>query len=167
MRQLTDFQVKRVTPQSASAEPTPRGRQLGLQHAVGVATPVEPLFAVTDAKPDEILATYPDGSTAVALRQTDRGASLFVGPPGLSSELLRLAARQAHVHLFTDTECNVWANGPLLLLHAAHDGPVTLNTAHAAPIHDLLTGAVLGRGPKVTLTLQKGETRVFRIRDVP
>ncbi len=164
MRQLTGFRLKCVTPQSATAEPTPRGRQLGLRHAVGVATPVAPLFAVTDAEADEILATYPDGSTAVALRQTDRGASLFVGPPGLSSELLRLAARQAHVHLFTDTECNVWANGPFVLLHAAHDGPVTLNTAGTDPIHDVLTGTVLGRGPNVTLTLLKGETRAFRIR---
>jgi hypothetical protein len=93
------------------------------------------------------------------------GAGLAVdGPPGLSSELLRLAARQAHVHLFTDTECNVWANGPFVLLHAAYDGPITLNTARTAPIHDLLTGAVLGRGPKITLTLQKGETRIVRSR---
>jgi hypothetical protein len=77
------------------------------------------LFAAADASPLETLATYPDGSAAVALRQAHGGQSLFVGAPGLTSELLRLAARKTGVHLCTQTDCNVYAIGPIVALHAA------------------------------------------------
>lgn len=68
---------------------------MGLTKAFGAGRPVRPLFAATDAKPEETLAVYPDGSSAMALRRQLDGWSLFVGVPGLTSELLRMAARQA------------------------------------------------------------------------
>jgi len=99
----------------------------------------------------------------VALRQTADGWSLFVGPPGLTTDLLRLAARRAGVHLYTQTDCNVYANGPFLVLHAAQNGPIDINTGCIDEIVDLLTGERLGAGPEVTLPLKKGETRVLRV----
>jgi hypothetical protein len=90
------------------------------------------------------------------------GWSLFVGAPGLTSDLLRLAARKAGVHLYSQTDCNVYANGPIVALHAAQDGPITLDTAHRGPIHDALSGDLLGSGPRLTLPLKNGETRVLR-----
>ena len=95
MRELTGFQLAKVTPAQALATPTALGKQLGLTSPLGVAAPVNPLFAAQDATADEILATYPDGSAAITLRDTPDGLSLFVGPPGLSAELLRLAAPKA------------------------------------------------------------------------
>jgi hypothetical protein len=87
---------------------------------------------------------------------------LFVGAPGLTSELLRLAARKAGVHLYTQTDCNVYANGPIVALHAAQDGPVTLDTGHRGQVRDALTGVLVGKGPAVALPMKKGETRVLR-----
>ena len=112
--------------------------------------------------PAETLATYPDGSAAVVLRRAADGWSLFVGPPGLTSDLLRLAARKAGVHLYTQTDCNVYANGPVVALHAAQDGPITLDTGHRGQVLDALSGNLIGTGPCVTLPLKKGETRVLR-----
>ncbi|MCU0874154.1 MAG: beta-galactosidase [Pirellulaceae bacterium] len=163
MQELTGFQIKPVSGRVAWAEPTERGRQLGLLEGFGVKQPVTPLFAAADAAGEETLATWPDGSAAVALRQTADGWSLFVGPPGLTSPLLRLAARQAGVHLFTQTDCNVYANGPYLVLHAAQDGPVEINTGRGDAIVDLLSGEGLGRGPKTAVPLSKGDTRILRI----
>ena len=97
------------------------------------------------------------------MRQTADGWSLFVGPPGLTSQLLRLAARQAGVHLFTQTDCNVYANGPYLVLHAAQDGPLEINTGSRDEMVDLLTGERLGPGPQATVALKKGDTRILRI----
>ena len=94
MRELTGFRLVPVSPAQAWATPTAAGKQLGLQTAFGVEGPVTPLFAAADASPDETLATYPDGSAAVALRKAAGGWSLFVGAPGLTSDLLRLAARK-------------------------------------------------------------------------
>ncbi len=122
------------------------------------------MFAAADATPAETLATYADGSAAVALRKTDDGWSLFTGAPGLTSDLLRIAARKANVHLYTDTDCNVYANGPIIVLHASEDGPVTIHTGRSRPVFDAFSGDLASEGPKVTISMKKGETRVFRQR---
>jgi hypothetical protein len=133
-----------------------------LQSSFGVDAPVTPVFAAADATRAEALATYPDGSAAVALRKTRHGWSLFVGAPGLTSDLLRIAARKAGVHLYTQADCNVYANGPILALHAAQDGPITLDTGRKGLIHDAFTDQIVADGPRLTLPLKKGDTRVFR-----
>jgi hypothetical protein len=161
MWELTAFNLARVSPDKAWAEPTEAGKRLGMTEGFGVQKPVVPLFAAVDATPDETLATYADGSAAVALRHTDDGWSLFVGPPGLTSELLRLAAGRAGVHLLTETDCNVYASGPYVLLHACQDGPVQVDTGHRGPIVDLLSGEPLGQGPTITLNMKLGETRLL------
>lgn len=161
MRQLTGFALKPVAPPKAWATPTTLGRRLGLR-PFGVDGPVKPLFAATDATAAETLARYPDGSAAIALRKTPDGFSLFAGAPGLTPELLRLAARKAGVRLFTQTDCNVYANGPFLVLHGAQDGPVTVNTGKAGAVYDVLTGRKIGVGPQLPLPLKRGETRVLR-----
>lgn len=162
MRELTGFHLVPVSSSHAWATPTVSGQQLGLQSAFGVKAGVTPLFTAADAAPEEILATYPEGSPAVAMRKTAHGHSLFIGVPGLTAELLRLAARRAGVHLYTQTDCNVYSNGPILALHAAQDGPVALDTGRRAPVYDALSGHFLGKGPALGLTLKKGETRVLR-----
>ncbi len=162
MRELTGFRLAPAAPARAWATPTDLGKQLGLNTAFGIEAPVNPLFAAADASPEETLATYPDGSAAIALRRMPGGWSLFVGPPGLTSDLLRLAARKAGVHLYTQIDCNVYANGPIVALHAAQDGLIALDTGHHGQVHDALNGNLIGSGPCVTLPLKKGETRVLR-----
>jgi beta-galactosidase len=162
MRELTGFALQPVSVAKAWATPTELGRKLGLTQALGVERPVRPLFAATDAKPEETLAVYPDGSPAIAMRRQPDGWSLFVGVPGLTSELLRLAARQAGVHLFTSVDCNIQANGPFISVHAAQDGPLELDLGSAGAVQDALTGESKGNGPRCTLPLKRGETRVLR-----
>jgi hypothetical protein len=162
MQALTGFALQQ-TSQQAWATPTAQGRALGLSEAFGIHAALRPLFAAADARPDEVLATYSDGSAAVALRQTTTGPSLFVGVPGLTPELLRLAARAGGAHLFAQTDCHVYANGPFLVVHAARPGPVSLDTGHAGAVKDAFTGNVVGQGPRFSLSLARGETRVLRL----
>jgi beta-galactosidase len=161
MRELTGFQLAKVTPVKAVAKATAVGEKLGFRESFGVDASINPLFAAVDATADETLATYPDGSAAIALRRTADGLSLFVGVPGLTSELLRLVAREGGVHLFTQEDCNVYANGPYLVLHAAQDGPLEVDTGAPGPISDLLDNKMIGPGPKITFALKKGDTRVL------
>jgi len=156
------FVLQPITPQSAWASPTEAGRKLGLAGPWGVQGKVDPLFTPTDAVAGEILATYPNGSPAVALRRSHDGASLFVGVPALTSELLRSAARVAGVHLFTEQDCNVYANGPFIAIHADHDGPIDLDTGKTGAVTDLLTGKILAQSGKWRLDLHRGETRLLR-----
>ena len=100
MRELTGFRIKKLAATSGLARPTATGKRLGLQQQWGVAQPIEPLFAAADATAGETLATYPDGSAAVALRDTADGPSLFVGPPGFDGRLLASQpARPAYISL--------------------------------------------------------------------
>ena len=163
MNELTGFRIRRISGVPARAEPTALGRRLGLRSPLGIAQPLAPLFAAADATADETLATYADGSAAIALRERGGERSLFVGPPGLSSELLRLAARSAKIHLFTQCDCNVYANGPYLVLHASQDGPLEIDFGRAGPVRDLLTGQRVADGPKFRLSLRKGDTRILAV----
>ena len=138
-----------------------RGQEPRFARSVRADTPVKPLFAAADATPEETLARYPDGSAAIAVRHVADGISLFVGPPGLTSELLRLAARKSGVHLVTQCDCNVYANGPYLVLHASQSGPLEIDTGAAGTIRDLMSGEMIGSGPTINLVLQKGDTRVL------
>ncbi|OJW16387.1 MAG: hypothetical protein BGO49_18745 [Planctomycetales bacterium 71-10] len=161
MRELTGFDLTPSLAAKALAAPTAAGRALGLTRAFGVDRQVVPTFAATDARAGEILARYPDGSAAVALRDGGGpGFSLFAGAPGLTSELVRLAARKAGAHLYADVDCNVYANGPFVVLHASQDGPVTLRLpAGKSQVVDALDGKPLA---SPTLELRRGDTRILR-----
>ncbi|WP_165248647.1 beta-galactosidase [Paludisphaera soli] len=165
MRELTGFKLERSLAAKAWAEPTAAGRSLGLSRPFGVDAHVRPTFAATDATAEEILARYPDGSAAVALRG-DPGApefSLFAGPPGLTSELVRLAAKRAGVHLYTDSDCNVYANDRFVVLHASQDGPVALRLPKGRDaIVDALTGEAVPDGASPTFPMKRGDTRILR-----
>ena len=162
MRELTGFRLTPASSNRAWATPTALGNQLGLKAPFGVEAPITPLFCASDATAAETLATYPDGSVAVALRKTPDGWSMFVGPPGLTSDLLRIAARKAGVHLYSDVDCNVYANGPVIALHASQDGEVSIDTGSRSTFHDAMTGESLGKGPILKFRLQKGENRVLQ-----
>jgi beta-galactosidase len=161
MRQLTGFRLEKVTPATARAVPTEAGRRLGLGQTFGVTPVPQPLLAAADATEAEVLARYPDGAAAVAMRRTADGLSIFVGAPGLTSELLRVAARAAGVHLFAQADCNVYASGRFLALHAAQDGAVTIEVGQTGPVRDALSGVQAGVGPQPTLPFKRGETRIL------
>jgi hypothetical protein len=163
MHELTRFNLQPVTPGNALATPTELGKKMGLTQPIGINSPITPLFAAIDAKPDEILATYPDGSAAIAIRKGTSGNSIFTGVPGLTTEFVRLAAKSAGVHLYTDTDCNVYGTGPYLSLHASKDGPITLNTGRSTVVMDILTGEKLGKGPTTILNMKLGQTRVLKM----
>jgi hypothetical protein len=80
----------------------------------------------------------------------------------LSSQLVRLAERRAGVHLYTQTDCNVYANGPFVAVHASQDGPLEINFGQPGAITDLMSGEAVGQGPTITRPIQRGETRVFQ-----
>ena len=158
---LTGLTLRKLSGVPAWAEPTAAGRALGLREGFGQRRPLDPLYTAAATRPEEVLATYADGSPAVVMRRGADGIDLFVGPPTLTSDLLRLAARAAGVHLFTETDCNVYANGPYLVLHGATNAPVVIQTGRKGPTRDLFTRTEVGQGPTLTLPLHKNETRVL------
>lgn len=162
-RELTGFRLKQVAPSGAMATPTDVGRKLGLAKPWGVANVVTPLFAADDARPNEVLARYADGSVAVAMRQVGGGVSVFCGVPGFTPELLRAVARQAGVHLYSADNALVHANGPIVAVTATRDGSVKVDTGVRGTVLDALSGKPVGVGPVVVLKMRKGDTRALRL----
>ncbi|EDY21786.1 hypothetical protein CfE428DRAFT_1032 [Chthoniobacter flavus Ellin428] len=163
MQDLTGFHLRALGDVKAWITPV-AGNPATLHQPFGLQHTVSPLFAL-DGHAEDILYTYPDGSGAVAFRKRDdgQGASLFVGAPGLTSELLRFAAHRAGVHLYTETDCNVYANGPFVAIHATQNSNLQLNVGKAGPVTDVLTGQTVGQGPVVSLPVLHGDTRVLKI----
>ncbi len=159
--EVTGFEARAVTVPTAEATPTETGRKLGLAAPWGPRQPISPLFSVA-ATPDETLATYSDGSPAVAVRRSEKGIDVFVGVPQLTAELVRALARMAGAHVFTEGKAAVWAAEGYLSLQAHEDGPVVINTGRKGTVVDALDGQPLGEGPDLTLKLKKGEARVIK-----
>lgn len=61
------------------------------------------------------------------------------------------------------SDCNVYANGPYVVLHGAMAGEVEVDVGAAGAVVDMLGGAMLGQRPRVTVKLGRGETRVVRV----
>ncbi len=162
MRELTGFRIEPVKLTSARATPTPAGIALGLMGPVGLDRPVRPLYAAMDAAPEETLATYADGSAAVALRKTSDGWSMFVGTPGLTPEMLRIAADKANVHVYSRDNAAVWSNGPYVAVQATRDGPVAVRLKSRNVVSDAITGERIGSGPHLTFNMRKGDIRVLK-----
>ena len=161
IKDLTGFEAALASVPTAEVTPTEAGRKLGLTVSWGPKVPIRPLFRVT-ATADETLATFADGSAAVALHRSDAGNDVFVGVPKLTPELVRALAKLAGVHLFTEGNATIWAAEGYISLQAHESGPLVIDTGKSGTVTDALDGKALGEGSKVTLNLKKGETRVLK-----
>ena len=129
------------------------------------------LFTVTDAKPEEVLERFPDGSPSVVVRRASAGTDVFVAKPELTAPLLHRLAVLAGVHLYLPAaevgKATLWATGGVgndvcvLEVQAMEDTTLHLRFPSAQPIRDAISGRSLGQGPVLPLRLSKGETRVL------
>ena len=161
IKEVTGFEAKAITSGTAVVTPTEAGKKLGLRESWGQQQQIRPLFSVT-ALADETLATYADGSIAVAMRRSEKGIDVFIGVPQLTPELLRALAKLAGVHIFTEGNATLWAAEGYLSVQAFETGPLVIDTGKPGLVVDALDNKPLGNGPQVTLPLQKGEVRVIK-----
>ena len=160
---LTGFHVKPVDLQTAVATPTLEGEQMGITEPWGPEARLTPLFAVIPQPGDRVLATFSDGSPAVVLRASPTATDAYVSLPALSSQLIRALARVAGVHLYTEEDAVVWADGDLTSIHVLADGPLAVTMPRAGAVTDVYSGRDFGPGPAVTIPARKGETLLLRI----
>lgn len=123
----------------------------------------------TIADPDAVpLARRDTDRAVVAALKTDAHGTTHVlyTLPVLNTGLLRALASMAGCHLFTPHDDVVFASRGLLLLHAAFTGDHPLHVPPGTDVEDLRRGgSVTLRSNRLTLELQKGETRLFRLSD--
>jgi len=161
IREVTGFKATAIAPPTAEATPTELGRRHGLAQAWGPKERIQPLFSV-EAKPEEVWASYSDGSPAVAVRRAKAGLDVFVGVPQLTPELVHAIAKLSEVHLYTKPGPALWAANGYLSVQAHTNAPVAVDTGSRGQVTDALDNTALGKGPRVELLMKRGEVRVLR-----
>ena len=144
---------------------TEKGRSLGLGDGWSAESkvPIAPLYRVADAKANETLATWPDGSAAVAVRRNakGRGWSVFCGIPAMTPELIAYVGRLsgAHAHLPREMvgKAVVWPGNGFVTVQAIEDSSFTLDMNRTGRIVDAISGRSYGDGPLVKVTLSAGD----------
>ena len=94
---------------------------------------------------------YPDGSARDCLAACRRRHFAVRRSAGAYFGAFALGGSEAGVHLVTQPDCNVYANGPYLVLHGSHNGPLELDTGAAGTIHDFMSGETIGPGWTINL----------------
>ena len=154
---LTDLAPRAPATQPAWASFRPTSDKRWAFTPFGLPQKSSPLSAVEQATPEETLFTYPDGKPAApfAFAKATPILRRRAGPHQRTPPLRR---PRAGVHLFTQKDCNVYANGPFLVLHADHDGALTVDPGHGGALRDVLTKEVV----PPTMKLHRGETRILQ-----
>jgi len=172
MRETTGFAFTKLATNDPMAVSTADGLVSGLEHKTwggALGNDVRPLFAPKAEPGDEVWSVYraqPDAPALMRRKHPDgAGSDIYLGPCQLFSQLVRTCAEVAGVHCYTKREqANVAAAEGFVYVQALVDGPLDVDFGANAEIVDFLTGATLGRGPKLSVPFRKGEARVFKIQ---
>ena len=167
--EATGFALRPVAADRLEAQATERGRVAGLDAVWKCETTkrIAPLYAVADARPDEVWATWPDGSAAVAVRRNPGGAghSVFCGIPWLTPRFVAAVCRLggAHAYLPEDRvgKAVVWPGNGFVTVQSHEAATFAIDTGFAGGVYDALTGERVSDGPKATLRFAAGDVRVL------
>jgi len=167
--EATGFVLKPIAGTKATVKATAAGRAAGLAESWSAETknPIAPLYAAADAKADEIWATWPDGSAAVAVRKNPggRGFSVFCGIPWMQQSFVSAVCRLGgvHQHLPSDRvgKAVLWAGNGFLTVQSHERATFAVDTGFAGGVRDALTGALLSQGPRAELTFEPGDVRIL------
>lgn len=179
---LTGIKVRKV---AGKAVPAARFRQGGhrlLEGAVaGTAfqMPLMPEISVKmhpnelapqlriDDPAAEVLAEFPDGGGAVAVKDCGSWRSVYTAVPYLNKAFLRNLLRYAGVHVYTDAEVVFDANRRFIVLNNGNQTDRQVPLALPRPalrVTDALTGEVLGQSVReLVVPLPKTTTRILRL----
>ncbi|MBI4978140.1 MAG: hypothetical protein HZC28_11695 [Spirochaetes bacterium] len=161
VRDVTGFSVKEFPDGlNARVTATEAAQKYGITAQFGPDAVVRPMLSPVTEGSDEVIAAFSDGKPAIVIRSGKSGTSVFVATTELPQSLLRYIAKRAGVHLYSETDAVVCANGPYIAVHASITGSVTINAR--GTVFDAFSNEKIG-GPEVTLDMKFGETRVLRV----
>ena len=107
-------------------------------------TPLAPLFAAAD--PDKVLGRYSNGAAGLAEKRTGRARTVFSGSYFVEAPLLRKIAREAGVHIFSDSLDIFEANERFVSFHARNSGRKTIRLPRRTDVYDVFGRRMVARG---------------------
>ena len=132
---------------------------------------LSPVFVLDEERVDSaagirVLGRYADGRPAVWVRRSEPYSSIYVGAPGVPARFLRNVAKEAGVHLYTQSDDVVAAGNGFVAIHASTAGKKRLSLRDKCTPRDAPSGDVAGHATDLLeFAMRKGETRVFTIRE--
>ncbi|GEM_PF-1296344 len=155
--ELTGFRIRQKSGNFQEVRATQDGILAGFPDSWRMDGPIRQVTAVIPQAGDRVLATWPDGDAAIVLREN----ALYNATSTLSWPLLRLAAKEADIHLYTNRQCVFYSDGEFHLVHATEDGSVTLAFPQTVKqVLDAMSMLPLAeKTNSITFDLHKGDTR--------
>ena len=96
-----------------------------------------------------------------------RGKHLFCGVADIPLELYWNMAKLSGAHMYAQKYIGVYANGGYVsvtcLDESATPTDIEIDVNSDREIFDALSGEKLGKGPKITLKMKRGDNRVLRL----
>ena len=164
VEEATGFEVEKIKEDiSARVMPTDEGKKFGLDKIFGYDKKVKPLLTPVLKEGDKVLAVYENDKPAFVLR----GKHLFCGVADIPLELYWNMAKLSGAHMYAQKYIGVYANGGYVsvtcLDESATPTDIEIDVNSDREIFDALSGEKLGKGPKITLKMKRGDNRVLRL----
>ncbi len=169
MHELTGFRFRRLEGRRSMRVRLGGNSPLldGLQgREVGPNVKVEPAFSIVPEEGVRILGRYVEGGEpAVAVREVDGFASVFVGTLKVPARFFANVAKSAGVHLYAEPGDVIHTDGVVLSITASSEGTKTIRLPGPSRVVNALSGeVVLEGGSEFRLPMRFGETRIFVVK---
>lgn len=132
---------------------------------IGSSASYGPLLFPTDGTPLGIAWTKQGRNhVGLACKTMDGWSSVFTAAAPLPAALWRNLARFAGLHVYTEENDILLADGAIVALHSLKSGPRRIALPGRFDVTDVVTGSSIGRELEaITFDLRAPETRVFRL----
>ncbi|MCQ2389830.1 MAG: hypothetical protein MJ240_00280 [Kiritimatiellae bacterium] len=105
---------------------------------------LSPIFAV--ANPQDVIGRYTNGAAGLAASQTGLARTVFSGSYFLETPLMQRLAREAGVHIFSESRDVLEANANFLLFHARNAGKKTIRLPKKTQVIDVFNRRLVAEG---------------------
>jgi hypothetical protein len=120
-------------------------------------------FIINDVA-SQTIATYADGTVAVAIKKFKNWSSVYFGMLGtMDGYLLSKIAVNAGVHLIADPGVGLEYNGTFLSLTGVKNGIIKIHLPQRSALVDIDTNGIFAEGKELSFFMSAGETRWFKI----
>ena len=97
--------------------------------------------------------------------KTENGCTkVYMGSTCIDRKILRAFAKMANVHLNTEEDSVIYENESYLAVHAMHDGITEISLRDEYELKEMFTGEIIDKCRKVSLNMNKGDTKLFEKR---
>jgi hypothetical protein len=124
------------------------------------------LLAIASDDSAKTLATLQDSELPVLSVKTriDGGLSVHSALPNLPPGFIQALVKRSDVHLYSDRDDVVWANGELIAIASREAGERTISLPEGGTVTDLWTGEVIANdADRFTATIDEHGTALYRV----